>query len=807
MIVRPRFVAVPDRLSAAICTGLAMLALSGAATAQTSVNGDDDAQVTLLDRIEVTATPIPGSLVDADTLPYTVQSASADDIARAQAGNLTDFMVKRLNGVNSNEVQGSPFQTDITFHGFRASALPGASQGISVYLDGVRINEPFGDIVSWDMVPESAIRSLSLIPGSNPLYGANTLGGALVFGTKSGDTDPGLQGEVSLGSNSRKRIDASYGASADNGMHALVATTLFDEDGWRDASEGRLGTVFAKVGRNGESNSWDVSLLHGRSRLVGNGLLPSFRYVEGEAQPGLYEADRESVYTSPDLTRNRNTLVTGQFEHVFSDTTRLNALAYARTGARSTINGDINGDYEEYVEECADGFGTDGEPLNDDCDYDADEVPGISSGAFNSTQMRQRAQGLGVNLSHQAGAHALNAGVTYDRNKVEYAQFEQDGTVLPDRSIAPNDGAEREFFSGVDGRTRTLGVFVSDLWEITPDTHVTASARWNRATVSNVLTTADDGEKPRETFTYNRVNPALGITHTFAGGVTIFGNVSENSRAPTAIELGCADPEEPCRLPTGLQADPFLEQIVSRTYEAGLRWNPTARQSLTASFYRADNRDDILFLRAPNSQQGYFDNFDRTRYQGVDLQFTQVGDAISWFAGYSFLDATYQAEGQLLSGERILDITSGTRIAGLPRSTFKAGIDWQATPQFSIGADMQATSKRIASGNEDGLIDNLDEDDAGDADELAEITRDISTAGYALFNLHATYRVDDRLELYARVSNVFDRRYESYAAIAEDLFPGGELARPEVAPVEEGPSRFVAPGAPRQYQVGVRFKF
>lgn len=89
--------------------------------------------------------------------------------------------------------------------------------------------------------------------------------------------------------------------------------------------------------------------------------------------------------------------------------------------------------------------------------------------------MQQRAQRLGVNLSDQADTLALDAGVAYDRNKVEYAQFEQLGTVQPDRSIFPDDDAQREFFFGAEGCKRVVGVFVSDLWEITPDTHLTAS--------------------------------------------------------------------------------------------------------------------------------------------------------------------------------------------------------------------------------------------------------------------------------------------------------------------------------------------
>lgn len=384
-------------------------------------------QVTWLDRIEVTATPIPGTTIDAAQLPYMLQSATNSELSRARSNNLGDLLQRRFVGVDGNDVQGSAFQNDLTFHGFRASALPGASQGVSVYLDGVRFNEPFADIVSWDMLPESAINAVTLMPGSNPLFGPNTLGGAVVLSTASGLTSPGVQGELSIGSGARKRLDASYGLASQDGWHGFVAVTGFDENGWRDASEGRLGTVFGKVGKQGEQTDWSLSLLHGRSRLIGNGLLPDTRYTDDGPEPGLYRADRRAVYTSPDLTRNRNTLFTAQLDHRFTADTALHALAYARVGRRDTVNGDIGEDYEEFVEECASGYAADGSALDADCDVARADADALPTGALNTTQMRQEAQGLAVNLSSQWGAHALSTGVTFDRGHVRYRQFARDG--------------------------------------------------------------------------------------------------------------------------------------------------------------------------------------------------------------------------------------------------------------------------------------------------------------------------------------------------------------------------------------------
>ncbi|EWC51044.1 TonB-dependent receptor [Xanthomonas citri pv. glycines str. 8ra] len=757
-------------------------------------------QVTWLDRIEVTATPIPGTTIDAAQLPYMVQSASNAELSRGRSNNLSDLLQRRFVGVDGNDVQGSAFQNDLTFHGFRASALPGASQGVSVYLDGVRFNEPFADIVSWDMLPEAAITAVTLMPGSNPLFGPNTLGGAVVLSTASGLTAPGVQGELSIGSGARKRLDAGYGVAGADGWHGFVAVTGFDENGWRAASEGRLGTVFGKVGKQGEQTDWSLSLLHGRSRLIGNGLLPDTRYTDEGPEPGLYRADRRSVYTSPDLTRNRNTLLTVQLDHRFDADTALHALAYSRVGRRDTVNGDVGQDYEEFVEECASGYAADGSALDAECDVARTDADTLHTGALNTTQMRQQAQGVALNLSMQRGAHALTAGVTFDRGHVRYRQFARDGWVQPDRSVAadPDPDAERAFFSGVRGSTETLGMFLADTWALSNATHLTAAVRWNRVVVDNILSTADDGDRPRERFVYAKANPSLGLTHRLDSGLTLYGSVAQNSRAPTAIELDCADPTQPCRLPTGLQADPRLEQIISRTYELGARWTPSADRNATLSVYRADNRDDILFLRAPDTQSGYFDNVGRTRYQGVDAALHLRSGDWQWWAGYSYLDATYRSGGQLLSGERVIALRPGLRIAALPRHNLKLGMAWQRDA-LTLGVGVRAVSGRVASGNEDGQVDNAEEG------QTAPERLDIGSAGYALVDLQARWTINARVSLFARIDNVFDRHYATYAAVAEDVFPDGELARPQDAPVETGPARFLAPGVPRQYLIGLRW--
>ncbi|MEN3275677.1 MAG: hypothetical protein V7631_1467 [Massilia sp.] len=746
--------------------------------------------------VEVIGTvPLPGIGIDRELLPYQVQTVSEGERRQSGAGNLTEYMAQKLAGVNVNEVQGSPFQTDVTFRGFRASPLLGAPQGISVFLDGVRINEGFGDVINWDMLPEAAISTVTLVPGANPTYGLNALGGALAFTTKSGRTDPGGELDVSLGSFGRKRLDFAYGQQFADGWHAFIAGTRFREDGWREHSDGRLGNVFGKFGRSSGAHSWDVSLLHGSSTLIGNGLLPD----------AMYENDRTSVYTHPDLTRNKVDQLAFHSEHWLDSNTQLSTLVYGRRARRTTVNGDINPDYESYVEACEDGFDAAGEPIEDECvdasgqPLDRDDALGLAPGVLNQTSTRQTAYGVGLSLARDVGIHKFSAGFSADRSKVSYDQYTRDAAFDASRGAVALPDAPRALDAAVHGHAWNAALYASDTLALSNATHLTASGRYNLAQVTNTLSRAD-ATLPTESFRYTRLNPALGITHKLSRQWTAYATIAQNTRVPTVIELGCADPEQPCALPTGLQADPYLEQVTSRTVDVGTRFRGAAGATLSASIYQTINRDDILFLRAGASQLGYFDNFERTRHRGLDLSAQGRFGTASARLSYSYLEATYDAVGSLFAGDRTIQVTPGTRIAGLPRHTLKLGLDWQPSAQWMLGGDIVAVSRLVAQGNEDGLLEDPEDDeplDRGDA----------GIGGHALLSLRATYKPTRQLEFYARVNNVLDRRYETYGVLAENLFPGGQLAQPALGTDEPQDSRFVAPGAPRSFMLGMRYTF
>ena len=224
----------------------------------------------------ISATPLPSLGISIDQLPTNIQVIKAKELLDSQTLDVSNYMNQNLSGVHINEMQGNPLMADVNYRGFTASPLLGTPQGLSVYLDGVRLNQPFGDVVSWDLIPKIAIAGMQLMPGSNPLFGLNTLGGALSLQSKSGRDFPGGSIQVTAGSYAKKISEFEYGGvTKDNSVDYYVAGSYFDENGWRDQSNSRLGQLFGKVGWRGDKTDLKLTYSYADSNLNGNGLTPT----------------------------------------------------------------------------------------------------------------------------------------------------------------------------------------------------------------------------------------------------------------------------------------------------------------------------------------------------------------------------------------------------------------------------------------------------------------------------------------------------------------------------------------------------
>lgn len=796
-------------------------------------------------------TPLPGLDVPKDWVPANVQTAKGSEIERSHAIDLTGFLNRRLGSVHVNEVQNNPFQPDVNFRGFTASPLLGTAQGLSVYLDGVRLNQPFGDVVSWDLIPRSAIASIALMPGSNPLFGLNTLGGALAVQSKDGVKNPGSSVQLMGGQHGRLAAEFETGGGRADGLNWFVTGNRFRETGWRVDSPSDVGQLFGKFGYKAGDTRWSLSAALADTDLNGNGL----------QEARLLDADWASVYSKPDTTKNRSALLNLAASHTLTDRLSLSGNVYWRRIKTRTYNGDVNDDaldqslYQPNADEQDaltaagySGFPTAGADAGNTpfpkwrCIANAllvDEPGEKCNGLINQSDSTQTNYGFSAQLNGEgrlAGLpHQWVAGVALDLSRVQFRQGSELGYLNADHGITgvgafgdgvsggEVDGAPYDTRVDLSARTRSASVFASEVLGLSPRSHLTLSGRYNRTVVENrdAITPGGGPGSLDGDHSFSRFNPAIGLTFAASQALTVYGGYNEGSRAPSAVELGCADPANPCKLPNAMAGDPPLKQVVTRTLEAGLRGSLGAGTGALAwnlGVFRADNRDDILFVADNSAGYGYFKNFGKTRRQGVEAGFSTQLSGLKVGAQYTWLDATFRSA-ETLGGagnssndeaqagfpgvDGTITIEPGHRLPLVPRHQLKVFAELPLGNQFAIGADVTAMGRSVARGNENN---------AHQADGTYYLGSGDS-AGYAVLNLNADWRPSPALTLFVQVNNLLDHRYSTAAQLGATAFDanGNFVARPLPANANgDWPlvsSTSYAPGAPRSVYVGLRYAF
>lgn len=782
----------------------------------------------------VAAAPLAGPDRRPDDLPSVPRSLDAQDLQASGALDLSDFLNRRMNGVFLNEIQGNPFQPDLNFRGYTASPLLGTPQGISVFQDGVRINQPFGDVVSWDLIPRLAIAETTLIPASNPLFGLNTLGGAISLRTKDGLLDAGTRLTLGGGSWGRRTADFEHGASLASGWNWYLGSSLFVEDGWRETSNSSVRQFFGRLGKQSQRSSLSLLLGYANNGLLGNGL-QEFR---------LLERDYNSIYTKPDQTAHRSPNLTLLYRRSLGSTWSLSSNAYFRHVRTFTLNGDINEDsldqsvYQPNAAERAalaaagfTGFPTSGENATNTpfpkwrCIANVllvDEPAEKCNGLINRSASQQRNYGLGLQFSRQSRRHQFSFGGDYQGSSVNFNQSSELGYLNPDRTITglnafgdgvtggDEDGEPFDVRVNLASRIHSFGLFATDTIRATDRLSITLSGRFNRTQIDNL-----DRIRPQAgtgsltgNHSYSRFNPAAGLAYRLGSDLQFFANLSESNRAPTAIELGCADPNAPCKLPNALAGDPPLNQVLTRSVELGLRSASESRLRWSATYFRAVNRDDLLFVASEQTGFGYFRNFGETKRQGLEFDANlRLSKAILGFA-YTHLDATFQSE-EDVNGEAnstnddgIIEVEPGNRIPLLPRHLTKVYADVNLTSKLSLHLNVLGVSSSFVRGNENNAHQPTAPYFIGRGD----------SPGFAVVHLGANYRLHRRAEFFVNCNNLFDRKYYSGGQLGPIGFTpqGNFVARPFPAVGGEFPtlrSTFFAPGAPRAAWLGLRLRF
>ena len=724
-----------------------------------------------------------------------------------------------IPSVSIIDAQNSPLQRDLHYRGYTASPLLGLPQGLAVYQNGVRVNEPFGDVVQWDGIPEFAVQQAQMISGANPIFGLNALGGALALQMKNGFDNKGISAEIGGGQFGRVEGIVESGWS-DKNWAVYAGYKGAEDEGYRKFSESSYHQFFSDARYRGKKMEMSVDLTVGISDIRGNGPAP----VDLIAREG-----RKAVFTHPDITENMLFAINSTFNFDVDDQISIQGNAYFRDRDRDTTNGDefeleeceIGG--EEYLAaeegsseaECGEERYRDAnnQLIEKDAYVEAiNMLNGLSleeddlednGGAYNRSTTESQSGGFNLQATYEdrfktswgSFDNILIGGMALDMGEVSYNSESEIGIINDTRGITLSGitigrTSPEAAPVGLDTSNTHFGLYLMNVMGLTDDVDVTLAGRWNwtKIEMTDLLYTSSAQENNLDgNHVFQRFNPSVGVVWRALDVMQLYGNYSESSRAPTAAELGCADETEPCRLPNAFLADPPLEQVRNRSFEVGVRGDAKSKNlswEWSAAYFHGVNRNDILFIAGEQLGTGFFKNVGDTKRQGGEFLLAGRLHDFTWRFHYSFLEATFETNFEVSSeahddadSNSKIQVSKGDRIPGIPKHSGGFFVGYDILPELNVGLDVIVTGEQYYRGDESNQLETLD--------------------AYAVVSLHSRYRFHDNGEVFLRMDNLFDQDYETFGLIADPTEVEGGGTTP----------RFQSVGLPFGVYGGVRIKY
>ena len=617
--------------------------------------------------------------------------------------------------------------------------------------------------------------------GTNPVYGLNALGGAVVLTMKNGFDDPGGAVSLESGSFGERMADLAWGGHTGD-FGAFVAARALDDDGWRLNSADRQRQLYADLSARGGPLTADLSYAGADNALDGEGAAP----VQELA------VSRRLVFTSPQANADRLSFVTLNLGYAATPTLSLQGDAYVRDFRQAVANGNTT-DALACTDPALAGLLCQSDGVTPLADQHGGRVPDLSAGGTipmgenDGETIHTLTWGGAAQASWRAPlgslGNQLTIGAAADGSRTDFGSDAELGAI--DRALVVQPSGvfittpEGTPFSATPVSLRAdnvdWGAFATDTLDLTPRLSLTASGRfnWIRIALADRRGTALSGVNA-----YARFNPAVGLAWRLQPDLSLYGGYAEGSRAPTASEIECSDAAAPCLLPSSLSADPpGLRQVVSRTFEAGLRGaTPLGSGRLTYSvgLYRTKVSDDIYGV-ATSLSAGFFRNIPGTLRQGGEADASWRGGRLTAWASYAYTAATFEADILLPSPSNPLadaagdiQVRRGDTLPGIPRHRLKLGAEYEVAKGLTVGADLQVMGAQFYRGDEANLLAPL--------------------PAYAVIGLNARYDPTAHLELFARVENAADARYAAFGVLG-DPTGAGAPASPPPAPTPASRAR------------------
>ncbi|MGZ8495195.1 MAG: TonB-dependent receptor, partial [Candidatus Binatia bacterium] len=558
--------------------------------------------------VVVTSTRLRDVEQPASQVPGKVIVVSADEIEKLGAKTIQEVL-QYQTGIVLYDSVGNAFQQTVDLRGFNAQPVTATS----VFIDGVRVNEPDFNTINFNLIPLEDIERIEILPGTATVFGRNALAGVINITTKRGRSDrPHIGMNIGGGSYGRQR----YTFSTDGPLPLIpnfdyyFGVTRELTNGYREEFGSRhagatITRLLTKLGYRLGDNT-DASLAY-------------TRVLDNISQAGALPASRLRV------DRNDN-LTPGDQQKDNLHQVALNLTQKLPMGFSVALNGFFRrNDIELFTR-------------------------GLSSEAILQTETNSG--GTTVQASHEGAIlnkkNLLTLGVEYTRNKFDTANA---GIFLPAFTFQNLRSTKED----------VAGIFLTDSFHLFQSLVVNGGFRydWDRLNFTDEIDPTLSGIK-----TYKRVSPKAGLVYTPVNNLSFSFSYSEGVRIPTVDELFAQGP---------FGSNPDLKAMTSRNFELGAKAQLQDWLDASLALFYTPVRDEILFVVTdPLLFFGRNENISRTLRRGIELSLkARYQKWLDGFINYTAMKATFETDVLLFSGQ----VRKGDDLPLVPRHRVGVGIN------------------------------------------------------------------------------------------------------------------------------------
>ncbi|HEY7681507.1 MAG TPA: TonB-dependent receptor [Gemmatimonadales bacterium] len=645
-----------------VAGGVLALTVAASLSAQAPDRTRKDTTAVELAPIEVVGSILPtaGPTIGSG-IPARVATVTGEEIDAWEPRLLTDALAGQA-GISLYDDLGTPWKLNLSTRGWNVGPVVGLPPGVSVFLDGVRQNEPDAAEVNFDLLPMEHIERIELLSGSGSLLGSNSLGGAINLITRRGRGPFSGSLEASAGSFGNYSGEGSVAGSTAHGLSYYAAGGYEEEGGWRQATRATNYNGFTNLGKSGLGRGISLQTFAAHSRAETAGSLPE----------SLFDRDPSRNFTVGDF-EDLDLLQIAADGYLTFGTSRLKLNLYHRRSNAERFN--VNQAPDDNVRSL-----TNNRTVGGTADWRWSTATG-------------------------QGVFSLRVGLDGAVNRVHVRLFEED-PVSGDDSLttdAKSPSGDVAVYTLLDYRTGRVTF--------------SGGARYDyiRIPFRNLLDpTADTVSN------FQRLSPRAGVSVEVGSGGSVYASVGRSFRAPAVLELACADSLAACPLPFALGDDPPLKPVVASTYEVGGKWI-VGSAIMSASLYRTDVQDDIGFIQSANAVfQGYFSNIGDTRRDGIEVGLQVFpSPSLSLYANYAYTRATYRSNANIFSIRSDIQfsisplagdnaITVGSHLPLVPAHQLKGGALIKVNRFLGLGMDARYIGKQWLRGDEANQTSQLE---------------------------------------------------------------------------------------------------